>query len=221
MGSLAPSEDRAVQSANLPAKSEPVAQLGADFFRRGLRTPASHRGTRSIDEELLKVPRNLRAVTRAGLLLLEPLVERRSTVAVDIDLGEHRKVDVIFRRCELDDFRVGARLLTAELVAREGQNLEPIAAVLFFERTQTCVLRRQASTTRHVDDETDLTFKLREIQRGAINCIHRERGKGHFANLACPRPVPGERPEIEASHSAHKRTQGSVPLSSDGSLCLL
>jgi hypothetical protein len=68
---------------------------------------------------------------------------------------EHREGRAVLRRGELEDLLVGARLLSAELVARKGEDGEPGCFVVFMERTQTCVLAGEASITGNVDDETD------------------------------------------------------------------
>jgi hypothetical protein len=55
---------------------------------------------------------------------------------------------------ELADFLVRARVLIAELVAREAEDGDVVMVVV--ERTQTCVLRGEASTTRDVDHQAEL-----------------------------------------------------------------
>ena len=87
-------------------------------------------------------------------------IERVAAFAVDFDLGKHREVDVVVGGRELEDLLIGPRLLTAELVAREAQNPDPVVVVM--KRTQTCVLRREASSGGDVDDETGLIGEVRE-----------------------------------------------------------
>ena len=43
--------------------------------------------------------------------------------AIDIDLGEHRELNVVFTLSKLFDLGLGARLLAHELVAGECENL--------------------------------------------------------------------------------------------------
>jgi hypothetical protein len=50
--------------------------------------------------------------------------------------------------------------LLGELVTRETQNGQPLGVVV--KRTQTCVLRREASIAGDVDDQTDLILELIE-----------------------------------------------------------
>ena len=74
-----------------------------------------------IDQELGEVPGNV-AAFGARLPRLEITVQVAGTRPVDLDLLEHRKVRVVAGRGELEDFRVRARLLPAELVARKAEH---------------------------------------------------------------------------------------------------
>jgi hypothetical protein len=107
-----------------------------------------------VDEELLEVPGDVGAVALAWLGVLQDLVEGSGAVAVDLDLGEHREVDVVLRLHELEDLLRGSGLLLAELVARETEDREALVVVV--ERTQTCVLGRETSIAGDVDDQADL-----------------------------------------------------------------
>ncbi len=132
-----------------------------DLFGGGHRGEAPHDVALLVDEELLEIPGDLGALRVAGLCFLEHLVQRGGTVAVDLDLGEHREVDVELRSDELEDLFLGAGLLGAELVTREAEDLEPVVVVV--DRTQTCVLGGEASTAGDVDDEEDLVAELVEV----------------------------------------------------------
>ena len=90
---------------------------------------------------------------------LQHRVERSFVVAVDLNLGEHREVRVILRGGELENLLVRARFLCTELVARKGEDGDVGISV---KRTQTCVLRREASSARYVDDQTCLAAELVE-----------------------------------------------------------
>jgi hypothetical protein len=126
-----------------------------------------------IDEELLEVPGDLGAVAVAGLRLgLEPLVERCGAVTVDVDLVEHRERDAELRRGEFEDLGVRSGFLPTELVAREAEDGNIVVVVM--ERTQTCVLRREASSARDVDDQTELVPELLERHRVAGDRDHLE-----------------------------------------------
>ena len=74
-------------------------------------------------------------------------------VAIDVDLGEHREVHAPSRGRVLLDLRVGSRLLPHELVAREQENLEPLARVLLVHLDHSLVVGlRQSSLRCDVDD---------------------------------------------------------------------
>ena len=126
-------------------------QLFGDFFGGDPGREAGDHFSVGVDEELLEVPLDVRRVTVAGVLSLEPVVEFGRVVAVDVDLGEHREVDVVVVVDESSDLFSAARFLARELVAREAQNADSVASVV--ERTQTCVLFRQASSGCDVDDQ--------------------------------------------------------------------
>jgi hypothetical protein len=76
---------------------------------------------------------------------------------------EHRERHAVLRRGELEDLRIGARLLPGELVAGEGEDREVVVVVV--ERTQTCVLGREASIAGDVDDQAELTAEPVERHR--------------------------------------------------------
>ena len=149
-----------------------LAQLLGDRFGRDPRRESSHHIAGGIHEELLKVPGDIRALALTGLLGLEPLVQLGSVVAVHVDLGEHREIDVVVVGDEGTDFFGGAGLLLAELVAREAEDADPV--VVMMKRTQTCVLRRDASSGGNVDDETGLIGELRE---GHLLTLKRRHGE--------------------------------------------
>ena len=113
-----------------------------------------------VDQKLLEVPCDLGAVAITRLFRFEPLVERGGTITVDLDLVEHREGDTEFRGDELEDVGIGAGLLLGELVTRKPENAEAVSVLV--KRTQTCVLRGEASIARDVDDQTDFTLELIE-----------------------------------------------------------
>ena len=146
-----------------------------------------------VDEELLEVPGDLGAVTVARLLSLEPLLQGRSSVAVDLDLVEHRERDIELRGDELEDLLVGSGLLGAELIARESEHGNIV--VVFMKRTQTCVLRREASSARDVDDQADLVVET--IERHLV-----ARDRGHLE-------------VVEGGHSGHHSASFGVVAAGD------
>ena len=130
--------------------------MRSDLFWRGHRAEPGHHGARAIDEELLEVPCDRIVVGGTWLLAAQPFVQVACTVAIDLDLGEHREVRVVLRRGELEDLGVGAGFLRPELVTRKSENGETALGEIGLKSTQTCVLRSKASKTRDVDDEGDL-----------------------------------------------------------------
>ena len=72
------------------------------------------------------------------------------------------------------DLGVGAWFLGAELVAREGEDREAGGLIGLVERTQTCVLRGEASKAGDVDDEADLAAELLQADFLADDRGHRE-----------------------------------------------
>ena len=126
-------------------------QLFGDFFGGDPGCEACDHFSVGVDEELLEIPLNVRRVAVAGVLSLEPVVEFGRVIAVDVDHGEHREVDVVVVVDESSDLFSAARFLARELIAREAQNVNSVVFVV--ERTQTCVLLRQASSGSDVDDQ--------------------------------------------------------------------
>ena len=133
---------------------------------------AAHDITVPIDQELLEVPGDVGGVTIAGSSRLEQAVQLCRTLAIDFDLGEHREVDLVVGGHELEDLGFSTRFLCAELVAREPEDLEVVELVV--ERTQTCVLRGEASSARDVDDEEHLPAEPVEGDLLAGDARHHE-----------------------------------------------
>ena len=145
-----------------------------DLFRGDPGTESLHDGAVPVDQELLEVPGDVVGLALTGLLLAEPLVERSGTIAVDLDLGEHREGHAVLRRGELEDLLVGVRFLVRELVAWEGEDGEVVVNVEIVERTQTCVLVGEASISGDVDHEADLALVVGESDRVAGDRSHLE-----------------------------------------------
>mmetsp|Transcript_17389 Transcript_17389/g.69877 ORF Transcript_17389/g.69877 Transcript_17389/m.69877 type:complete len:230 (-) Transcript_17389:45-734(-) len=122
-----------------------------------------------VDEELGKVPEDRLAAERAGCALGEILEDRRGGRAVDVDLGEHgepRERLGAGRRGVLLDLGVRARLLAAELVAREPEDLETLRAERLVERVQLAVVHLgEASLGRDVDHDERLLGALERVER--------------------------------------------------------
>ena len=100
---------------------------------------------------------------------LEPLEQRVGVVAVDVDLGEHRERHAEAPVAERRDLRLVARLLVAELVAREAEHGEAAVGVLVVQLLQPGVLRGEPALRGGVDDQHDLALVGREVGVGAVD----------------------------------------------------
>ncbi len=109
-----------------------------------------------------------------GGLRAQVLVQRVCVVAVDLELGVHREGDVVVDAAELLDLGVVARLLVAELVAREADDLQALVLVGAVQRLEALVLRREAALARHVDDQQQLALVGAEILGGAVGGLDGE-----------------------------------------------
>jgi hypothetical protein len=150
-----------------------LRKLRRNFFRGGGWSETSDDRTASINEKLFEVPPNV----IAALLFAKPSEQRRRVVTIDLDLGEHREGHPIFGGRKFENLGVGAGLLSAELVAREREDLKALCGVFVMKRTQTCVLRREASSTRNVDDQANLIDVRVKRDRFARDRFHAEVGK--------------------------------------------
>ena len=86
-------------------------------------------------------------------------------VAIDLDLLHYGKRDGVLERAKLADLGVRARLLSAKLVAREGEDREAARTILLVELFETRVLARKAALGRDIDDEHDAPFERGHIER--------------------------------------------------------
>jgi hypothetical protein len=101
-------------------------RLNRTLNRLGLRSarpPALHLAVLA-NEEFLKVPLDALQTHEARLLLLHPLPDGLGVAAVDFGLAEDFVGDFVAEDAEVLDFLVGARVLAAELVAREGEDFK-------------------------------------------------------------------------------------------------
>ncbi len=148
--------------------------MRCDFFGRDRGTEPLDDVAIAVDQELLEVPGDVARVSVAGLFSAEPLIQLARAVAVDFDLAEDGEGGVVLGGRELEDLGIGARLLLSELIARERKDAETVGAVLFMKRTQTCVLRRQPSEARNVDDETHRVAEGLEVDVFTGDGLHGE-----------------------------------------------
>src|SRR6185295_15878535 len=119
--------------------------VGLDALRLVCRAITSHDFTAGVDEELGEVPLDGFGAEYSGLLALEPLIQRVRTGAVHIDFREQRKRHVVVQRAKALDLGCVARLLVAELVAREAEHLEAAGSKLAVQSLEPRVLRRETA----------------------------------------------------------------------------
>lgn len=115
----------------------------------------------SSNKELLKVPLDTLQAHQTRLLLLEPLINGRGPVAVDIDLLHNGKADTIIDLAEVLDIFVGAGLLGAKLVAGEAEEDDVVGVLLLeglVESLEAGVLAGEATLRGRVDDKDDFAF---------------------------------------------------------------
>jgi hypothetical protein len=146
----------------------------ADLFRGGGRAETRNDRSGPVDEEFREVPRDVRVSSFIRSLRFQESVEIAGAVAVDIDLRKQGKSDTESRACEFENLRVRARLLRPELVAGDGENRESARLIFFVKGMQTCILGSQASLTRDIDDEADLSFEFRKGDVLAGDGLHLE-----------------------------------------------
>src|ERR1700744_4912049 len=94
--------------------------------------------------------------------------------AVDLDLGEQRERHVVLVGAKLADLGLVARLLMAELVAREAEHGEAARAKAPVQRFEAGVLRGEAASAREIDDQQRLARKVAERMRLAVDCFKRD-----------------------------------------------
>ena len=93
-------------------------------------------------------------------------------ITVDVDLGEHGEVYVVVIGRKGKNLFICPWFLVCKLVAGETQDAETVVGKLLMKRTQTCVLRRKASSAGDVDNEGNLAFVLREVDVFADYRLH-------------------------------------------------
>src|SRR4051794_25949609 len=105
-----------------------------------------HHAAGRVDQEFGEIPFDGGA-QQAGFFALEILVERVRLIAINVDLGKHRKADVVIALAKLFDLPRVAGLLAAELIAgktkhRKAPRLERLLQIL-----EPPVLRRESAST--------------------------------------------------------------------------
>jgi hypothetical protein len=118
---------------------------GGKVFRLVGRRVAAHDFTVSVDQELGEIPLDRLRAEEARRYLLQRPEQRMGVRAVDLGLGEHGKGDVVIIGAEFLDRLLVARLLMAELVARESEHGEAARAKPPMQLFQPRILRRERS----------------------------------------------------------------------------
>src|SRR6266516_4636955 len=96
---------------------------------------------------------------------------------VDVDLGEHGERDAVVHRAELADFLRRARLLLAELIARETRHNQAPLGEPVLQLLQARVLRRQPALGCDIDDEYRRSGEVAEsggitVQGLQVDVVH-------------------------------------------------
>jgi len=94
--------------------------------------------------------------------------------AVHVDFREHRKRDAEIHLAEFRDVGVRAGLLLAELIARKTEHRESSARILFVQRFEPSVLRREAALARGVDDQQHLALEVGQRAGFAVDRLRRK-----------------------------------------------
>src|SRR5690554_1335224 len=94
-----------------------------------------------------------------------------SARAVHLDLLVHREADAVILLTEFADLFVGARILLAELIAREAEDLQAAALVFLMELFEPRELRREAAFTSRIDDKEDIAAVIRERRLLAVDAL--------------------------------------------------
>ena len=97
------------------------------------------------DEELLKVPANVTAVTFGVGHGTELGVDGVTVLAIHIDLLEERERHAVGGGTERHNFLIGTGLLGTELIARETHHREAATGVVTLQCFESGVLRREAT----------------------------------------------------------------------------
>jgi len=87
----------------------------------------------AIDQEFGEIPRDRPGVFGVGRLAGQELIKWVNALALDDDLGEQWEADLVVGAAELLDLVIRSRLLGAELVGREGEDLESLILVLLID----------------------------------------------------------------------------------------
>ncbi len=80
-----------------------------------------------------------------------------SVTAVDMNLGEHRKRNVIAERAELPDLSVAVRFLAHELIAWKPQNKKTLLAISILQLLKRLILPSKSALTGYINNKKHRT----------------------------------------------------------------
>ena len=138
------------------------------IIRLGLWRKATYYFAIPANEKLLEVPANIVAGADGG----ELGIQRRAVGAVDFELAEDGEAHVIFVGAKSENLIHRTRLLATKLITRETQHHEALALILFVERFEAGILRRQAAFAGYVDDQHHIAFVIAERLSLSLSVRH-------------------------------------------------
>src|SRR6478752_5055105 len=122
----------------------------------------------AVHEELLEVPLH-QAGQDSRLEFRELGVERVLVLTPDVGLDRQREGHPEIALAKLGNLGVAAGLLPGELVARDAEDLEALAAELVVQRLETSVLGRETALGRHVDPQNHFAPESAKISLGPVD----------------------------------------------------
>jgi hypothetical protein len=183
----------------------------ANLFRRHLRLEARQDLAVFAHQELREVPGDVFVAVRGGVPLLEEPVQVTGAFAVDLDLGEDRKLGAELLPGESQDLVVGPGLLGAELVAGKAEDAEALAAMILVKGTQTCVLGSESSLAGEVHYQADLALVVAECDRVARGGRHLEIVHARHGTSICGFAREGTTLSRRAPNSAQRASSLNAP----------
>eukprot|EP00406_Dinophysis_acuminata_P004132 CAMPEP_0179231464 /NCGR_PEP_ID=MMETSP0797-20121207/11357_1 /TAXON_ID=47934 /ORGANISM="Dinophysis acuminata, Strain DAEP01" /LENGTH=291 /DNA_ID=CAMNT_0020938553 /DNA_START=63 /DNA_END=936 /DNA_ORIENTATION=+ len=182
-----------------------------------LGTEALHALAVAVHEELLEIPSDALPpidqhphLGHLPLRLLEEAVERGLRVAVDVDLREQLEL-CQFGLGKRLDLVVGTRLLLAELVAGEGEDLEAFRLIPLVQFFQLFVVDfSDGSFGRHVHYQDDLAAVVAERHVLALDVFYREVVEGAGTGAVSPSASKMGAPDAGAAGADIAGTGGGI-----------
>lgn len=156
---------------SLPCFSAPTGRddVRLKLLRLGGRAIATDDPAIATDQELGEVPLDRGGAQEATFLPPQPLPQWISGRSIDIDPGGQRETHPVIKLAEgLDLLRI-ARFLVAELVAGKADHHQALFAVTLPQCLQPGVLRGEATTAGHIDQQQDLPPLLFQLLDAAVD----------------------------------------------------